>query len=140
MGSSGRRWLRTTMRWYSGKREQLKELKTETAGKPGGEDIVAEMEDLVQEIYIAYWDRINSTMLHFTDPRLLEWRVAGAARYDLHPRDGGRGESIYIKRTPVTNGEYAEYVEATGAAVPSNWVKRDLPCRGGGLPGEFRLL
>lgn len=37
------------------KEEQLKELKTETAGKPGGEDIVAEMEDLVQEIYIAYW-------------------------------------------------------------------------------------
>lgn len=103
------------------KEEKLKELKTETAGKPGGEDIVAEMEDLVQEIYITYWDRINSTMLRFTDPRLLEWRVTSAPRYDYIPVMGA-GESIYIKRTPVTNGEYAEYVEATGAAVPSNWV------------------
>lgn len=118
------------------KETKLSELKTETAGKPGGEDIVAEMEDLVQEIYITYWDRINSSMLRFTDPRLLEWRVASAARYDYIPAMGA-GESIYIKRTPVTNGEYAEYVEATGAAVPSNWVNGTYPADERDFPVNF---
>ena len=118
------------------KETKLSELKTETAGKPGGEDIVAEMEDLVQEIYITYWDRINSSMLRFTDPRLLEWRVASAARYDYIPVMGA-GESIYIKRTPVTNGEYAEYVEATGAAVPSNWVNGTYPADERDFPVNF---
>ena len=118
------------------KETKLSELKTETAGKPGGEDIVAEMEDLVQEIYITYWDRINSSMLRFTDPRLLEWRVASAARYDYIPVMGA-GESIYIKRTPVTNGEYAEYVEATGAAVPSNWVNGTYPAGERDFPVNF---
>ena len=118
------------------KETKLSELKTETAGKPGGEDIVAEMEDLVQEIYITYWDRINSSMLRFTDPRLLEWRVASAARYDYIPVMGA-GESIYIKRTPVTNGEYAEYVEDTGAAVPSNWVNGTYPAGERDFPVNF---
>ena len=118
------------------KETKLSELKTETAGKPGGEDIVAEMEDLVQEIYITYWDRINSSMLRFTDPRLLEWRVASAARYEYIPVMGA-GESIYIKRTPVTNGEYAEYVEATGAAVPSNWVNGTYPAGERDFPVNF---
>ena len=118
------------------KETKLSELKTETAGKPGGEDIVAEMEDLVQEIYITYWDRINSSMLRFTDPRLLEWRVAGAARYDYIPVMGAE-ESIYIKRTPFTNGEYAEYVEDTGAAVPSNWVNGTYPAGERDFPVNF---
>ena len=78
------------------KETKLTELKAETEGKPGGEAIVAEMEDLVQDIYITYWDRINSSMFRFTDPRLLEWRVASAARYDYIPVMGA-GESIYIK-------------------------------------------
>ena len=118
------------------KETKLSELKTETAGKPGGEDIVAEMEDLVQEIYITYWDRINSSMLRFTDPRLLEWRVAGAARYDYIPVMGAEA-SIYLKRTPFTNGEYAEYVEDTGAAVPSNWVNGTYPAGERDFPVNF---
>lgn len=99
------------------KEEKLHELKAETAGKPGGDEIVAEMQDLVQDIYITYWDRINSSMLRFSDPRLLKWRVASAARYEYIPVMGA-GETIYVKRTPVTNGEYAQYIEATGAAPP----------------------
>ena len=118
------------------KETKLTELKAETEGKPGGEDIVAEMEDLVQDIYITYWDRINSSMLRFTDPRLLEWRVAGAARYDYIPVMGA-GETIYIKRTPVTNGEYAEYAAATGAAVPSNWVNGTYPAGERDFPVNF---
>ncbi len=61
------------------KETKLNDLKTETEGKPGGEAIVAEMEDLVQDIYITYWDRINSSMLRFTDPRLLEWKIAATS-------------------------------------------------------------
>ena len=103
------------------KEAKLAELKAETAGKPGGEAKVAEMEEIVQEMYITYWNRINSSMLRFTDTRLLKWKISNAAQYEYIPVMGA-GESIYVKRTPVTNAEYAEYVTATGAQVPSNWT------------------
>lgn len=35
-----------------------------------------------------------------------------------------------ISRTPVTNAEYAAYIEATGASTPRNWVGGKVP-RGG---------
>ena len=72
-------------------------------------------------MYVTYWDRINASVLRFTDPRLLEWKTPQAARYDYIPVMGA-GESIYIKRTPVTNAEYAAYLDATGAQAPSNWT------------------
>lgn len=103
------------------KEEKLASLKEETAGKPGGEEKVAEMEEIVQEMYITYWNRINSSMLRFTDARLLKWKISDAAKYDYIPVMGA-GDSIYVKRTPVTNAEYAEYIAATGAKAPSNWV------------------
>lgn len=118
------------------KETKLNELKTETAGKPGGEEIVAEMEDLVQDIYITYWDRINSSMLRFTDPRLLEWRVAAAPRYEYIPVMGA-GENIYVKRTPVTNAEYAEFLNATGYPAPSNWTDGTYPSGEDSYPVNF---
>lgn len=108
------------------KEEKLSQLKTETAGKPGGEAIVAEMEEIVQEMYITYWNRINSSMLRFTDTRLLKWRIADAVRYEYIPVMGA-GESIYVKRAPVTNEEYAEFVKATNAQAPSNWTNKTYP-------------
>ena len=39
----------------------------------------------------------------------------------------GAGESIYVKRTPVTNQEYAAFVNATGAQAPSNWTNGTYP-------------
>ena len=39
----------------------------------------------------------------------------------------GAGETIYVKRTPVTNAEYAEYLAATGAEAPSNWTDGTYP-------------
>lgn len=60
------------------KEAKLAELKEETAGKPGGLAKVAEMEEIVQEMYQTYWNRINSSMLRFTDPRLLKWKIADA--------------------------------------------------------------
>lgn len=103
------------------KEAKLAELRAETAGKPGGDAKVAEMEEIVQEMYMTYWNRINSSMLRFTDPRLLKWKISNASQYDYIPVMGA-GESIYVKRTPVTNGEYAAFLSATGAEAPSNWT------------------
>ena len=102
------------------KEQKLAELREETAGKPGGEETVAEMEDIVQDMYATYWNRINSSMLRFTDERLLKWKTANAAQYDFIPVMGA-GQSIYVSRTPVTNAQYAAYLEATGAQPPANW-------------------
>ena len=118
------------------KETKLDELKAETAGKPGGEAIVAEMEELVQDIYITYWDRINSSMLRFTDPRLLEWKIAAAPRHEYIPVMGA-GETIYVKRTPVTNAEYAEFLRATGYPAPANWLDGTYPEGEEALPVNF---
>ena len=118
------------------KETKLSELKAETEGKPGGEAIVAEMEDLVQDIYITYWDRINSSMLRFTDPRLLEWKIATAPRHEYIPVMGA-GESIYVKRTPVTNEEYAEFLSVTGYPTPSNWANGAYPAGEADFPVNF---
>ena len=108
------------------KEAKLAELKAETAGKPGGKAKVAEMEEIVQEMYMTYWNRINSSMLRFTDTRLLKWSVSNASNYEYIPVMGA-GETIYVKRTPVTNAEYAEYLAATGAEAPSNWTDGTYP-------------
>lgn len=108
------------------KEAKLAELKAETAGKPGGAAKVAEMEEIVQEMYMTYWNRINSSMLRFTDTRLLKWSVSNASNYEYIPVMGA-GETIYVKRTPVTNAEYAEYLAATGAEAPSNWTDGTYP-------------
>ena len=118
------------------KEAKLAELRAETAGKPGGEEKVAEMEEIVQEMYITYWNRINSSMLRFTDTRLLKWRIADAPKYEYIPVMGA-GESIYVKRTPVTNQEYAAFVKATGAQVPSNWTKGTYPKGEDNYPVNF---
>ena len=118
------------------KEEKLAELKDETEGKPGGDDLVAEMEEIVQEMYITYWSRINSTMLRFTDSRLLKWRVADAAEYDYIPVMGA-GTTVYIKRTPVTNAEYALFLEDTGKEAPLNWVNGTYPEEEDDYPVNF---
>ncbi|MGN1093662.1 MAG: SUMF1/EgtB/PvdO family nonheme iron enzyme, partial [Candidatus Neoclostridium sp.] len=108
------------------KEAKLAELKEETAGKPGGAAKVAEMEEIVQEMYKTYWNRINSSMLRFTDPRILSWKVAEASAYEYIPVMGA-GATVYVKRTPVTNKEYAIYIKETGAKAPSNWTGGRYP-------------
>ncbi len=103
------------------KEAKLAELKDETAGKPGGEAKVAEMEEIVQEMYETYWNRINSSMLRFTDPRLLSWKVANAYQYDYIPVMGA-GTTVYVSRTPITNAQYAEFIAATGYPAPADWT------------------
>mgnify|MGYP004624203819 CR=1 FL=1 len=105
---------------------KLAELREETDGKPGGEEKIAEMEEIVQEMYDTYDDRINNNMLRFTDSRLLQWSTADAYKYDYVPVMGA-GEDIYISRTQVTNEQYAQYINATGADTPENWVNGTYP-------------
>ena len=108
------------------KEAKLAELKEETAGKPGGEAKVAEMEEIVQEMYETYWNRINSSMLRFTDPRLLNWKVANAYQYDYIPVMGA-GTTVYVGRTQVTNAQYAVFISETGYPAPSNWTDGAYP-------------
>lgn len=108
------------------KEDKLAELKEETSGKPNGSNLVSEMEEIVQEMYDTYWIRINSTMLRFSDDRLLKWNVSNALDYDYVPVMGA-GETIYIKTTPVTNKEYAEFIQDTSYPAPSNWENGTYP-------------
>ena len=94
------------------------------------------MEEIVQEMYMTYWNRINSSMLRFTDTRLLKWKVSNASQYEYIPVMGA-GESIYIKRTPVTNAEYAKFVSATNASAPSNWMNKTYPAGEENYPVNF---
>lgn len=103
------------------KEAKLAELKEETDGKPGGEEKVSEMEEIVQEMYDTYDERINNNMLRFTDSRLLQWNIADAYKYDYVPVMGA-GENIYISRTQITNEQYAQYINATGTYTPENWA------------------
>ena len=91
------------------KEAKLAELKAETQGKPGGDAKVAEMQEIVDEMYLTYWDRINSTMLRFTDERLLKWKIADAPMYEYIPVMGA-GIDIYVSRTQVTNEQYKAFV------------------------------
>lgn len=118
------------------KEAKLAELREETAGKPNGDEKVVEMEDIVQEMYKTYWSRINSNMLRFTDSRLLKWNTASASTYDYIPVMGA-GNSIYVKRTPVTNAEYAEFIHDTGTAAPSNWENGIYPAGEDDYPVNF---
>ena len=75
------------------KEAKLEELKIQTAGKPGGEEKVSEMEEIVQDMYITYWNRINSKMLRFIDTRLLKWSISQAENYEFIPVMGA-GETM----------------------------------------------
>ena len=108
------------------KETKLAELKEETLGKPNGESIVAEMDEIVQDMYITYWEHINSSMLRFTDRRLLLWKIANASQYDYIPVMGA-GLTVEIKRTPVTNAEYKAFIDATNHTAPSNWINGNYP-------------
>lgn len=108
------------------KEAKLAELKAETQGKPGGDAKVVEMQEIVDEMYLTYWDRINSTMLRFTDERLLKWKIADAPMYEYIPVMGA-GIDIYVSRTQVTNEQYKAFVDATGHQAPSNWVNGTYP-------------
>ena len=79
------------------------------------------MEEIVQDMYITYWKRINCNMLLFTDTRLLKWSIADEPKYD-YILVMGVGETIYVKINPLMNSEYAEFLKEEGYTILSNWV------------------
>lgn len=78
------------------------------------------MNEIVQDMYITYWEHINFSMLRFTDKRFFNWKTSEAAKYEYIPIQGA-GETVYIKRTPVTNYEYKLFISETNHKAPSNW-------------------
>lgn len=108
------------------KEAKLEELKEETKGKPGGEEKVAEMNEIVQDMYITYWDHINNSMLRFTDKRFFKWNTTEAYKYEYIPVMGG-GDTVYVKRTPVTNEEYKVFISETNHKAPINWNDGNYP-------------
>ncbi len=94
------------------------------------------MEDIVQEMYISYWNRINSSMLRFTDFRLLKWSIDNASSYEFIPVMGA-GETIYVSRTPITNKQYKQFIDETGYSAPSNWTNNEYPQGEDDLPVNY---
>ena len=118
------------------KENKLEELKEETLGKPNGEAVVAEMNDIVQDMYITYWEHINFSMLRFTDKRFFQWKTSEAANYEFIPVMGA-GDTVYIKRTPVTNQEYKVYLSEMNKVSPSNWNNGNYPSEEDDFPINY---
>ena len=60
-------------------------------------------------------------MLRFTDPRLYganRWIISETYKYE-YISIMGAGITVYIKRTPVTNGEYKNYLSAKKYTIPN---------------------
>ena len=102
------------------KKAKLEELK-----KTARHDFkIREMEKIVDEVVRDRELRIAQSMKRFTDPRL----HPGSRRNT----DGflpviGAGRNVFIAYTPVTNEEYARFVEASGHKAPKHWKNGQIP-------------
>ena len=86
---------------------------------------VDEMRQIVDEMLRDRENRVAQTMLRFTDPRL---RPGVRTRN----QDGylpviGAGRDVWIAYTPVTNEDYARFVEATRRKPPKGWTDGRMP-------------
>ena len=109
------------------KKAKLAELK-QTARDQSKID---EMQDIVNEMLRDRENRINQSLSRFTDSRLTP-----NAR---HTQDGylpvlGAGQNVYVAYTPVTNAEYARFIQATGRKAPKDWVNGVTPTGKGNYP------
>ena len=102
------------------KMEKLEELKA-TAKEQSKID---EMQIIVDEMIRDRENRIDQTMSRFTDPRLVPGSSESA---DGYVPVMGAGQNIYVSVTPVTNEQYAAFVEETGYSVPQNWIDGAYP-------------
>lgn len=85
---------------------------------------VREMQEIVDEVVREKKNRIEQSVLRFTDPRL----HPGSRRSS----DGflpviGAAPNVSIAYTPVTNEDYARFIEATGRKAPGNWIRGIMP-------------
>lgn len=102
------------------KKEKLEELK-QTARDAS---IVREMQEIVDDVVQNREERIEQSMRRFTDPRLRPG--------SRHADDGylpvlGAARNVTIAYTPVTNGEYSEFIKATGRKAPKDWIEGAVP-------------
>jgi hypothetical protein len=97
------------------KRAKLQELQ-ETAKEQSKID---EMQVIVDEMIRDREIRIDQTMSRFTDPRL---SPGYSDVQNGYVPVMGAGENIYISATPITNAEYAAFLEATGHDSPPSWA------------------
>lgn len=102
------------------KKAKLAELK-QTAKDQSKID---EMQEIVNEMLRDRENRINQSLSRFTDSRL----VPNARK----TTDGflpvlGAGQNVYIAYTPVTNEDYAKFINATGRKAPKDWTNGVMP-------------
>lgn len=109
------------------KKAKLEELRKEAKHS----SLVEEMEEIVDEVIRERERRIEQSMRRFTDERL---RPGVRENKDgFLPVIGARAQ-ISIAYTPVTNEEYALFVQATGRKAPSHWVNGTYPSEKGNHP------
>ena len=102
------------------KRAKLEELKATAKDKSK----VEEMQVIVDEMVRDRENRIEQSMRRFADPRL---KPGAREAKDGYMAVIGAAQNVAIGYAPVTNAEYAQFVQATGAAAPAHWTKGKIP-------------
>ena len=103
------------------KKAKLEDLKRTARDKSK----VDEMQQIVDEMLRDRENRVAQSMRRFTDSRL---RPGVRTRN----QDGylpviGAGRNVWIAYTPVTNEDYARFVEVTGRKAPKGWTDGRMP-------------
>lgn len=102
------------------KKAKLEELR-QTAKEKSKID---EMQVIVDEMLRDRENRINQTMGRFTDPRL---RPNARQTTDGYLPVLGAAQNVSIAYTPVTNEEYAAFINETGYKAPKDWKNGVYP-------------
>lgn len=102
------------------KKAKLENLK-KTARDPRK---IQEMQEIVDEMLNERENRIEQTMSRFTDSRLRPG--SREAQNGFLPVLGAKN-NVSIAYTPVTNAEYAIFLNDTGKKAPANWQRGKIP-------------
>lgn len=102
------------------KKAKLEELKQTARDKSK----ITEMQEIVDEMLKDRENRVNQTLSRFTDERL---RPDARTAADGYLPVLGAAQNVYIAYTPVTNAQYAVFIQATGRPAPQNWPGGAVP-------------